>query len=132
VIALGSDQHAVIDPFAEIRGLEGGERLASGERGRFLPEQLLEFATAAGYRSLGWPGGGRIEAGAPCDLVAVATGSPRTAGSRLDQLHLAASAADVTDVVVGGEAVVTGGRHRLGDVGALLDAAIAAVREEPR
>jgi formiminoglutamate deiminase len=132
VIALGSDQHAVIDPFAEIRGLEGGERLASGERGRFLPEQLLDSATVAGYRSLGWPGGGRIEAGAPCDLVAVATASPRTAGSRLEQLHLAASAADVTDVVVGGGAVVTDGRHRLGDVGALLDAAIAAVREEPR
>ncbi|HET6825803.1 MAG TPA: formimidoylglutamate deiminase, partial [Amnibacterium sp.] len=130
-LALGTDQHVRIDPFEELQRLEADQRLASGERGRLSPGELLAAATRGGYRSLGW-GGGTIEIGAPCDLVAVATASPRTAGARLDQLHLAASAADVTDVVVGGTQVVTGGRHRLGDVGALLDAAIAAVREEPR
>jgi cytosine/adenosine deaminase-related metal-dependent hydrolase len=37
----------------------------------------------------------------------------------------AASAADVSDVVVGGRQVVEGGRHLLvGDVGAALEAAI--------
>ena len=32
---LGSDQHAVIDMFEEMRGLEMHERLSSHERGRF-------------------------------------------------------------------------------------------------
>ena len=40
-IALGSDQNAVVDPFLEMRGLEMGERLASGTRGRFTPAGLL-------------------------------------------------------------------------------------------
>ena len=40
----------------------------------------------------------------------------------------AATAADVTDVVVAGEDVVRDGRHRLGDVGRLLTDAISAVR----
>jgi cytosine/adenosine deaminase-related metal-dependent hydrolase len=125
---LGTDQHVGIDPFAELQGLEGGERLRSGRRGSFPPADLLAAATGTGYRLLGWPGGG-IALGAPCDLTAVATGSPRTAGARLDQLWLAASAADVTDVVVAGEHVVAAGRHRFGDVGAELAAAIAAVRD---
>ena len=54
-LTLGSDQHAVIDPFEELRGLEMHERLATGERGRFTPGELIMIASAAGYRSLGWP-----------------------------------------------------------------------------
>ena len=41
-LSLGSDQHAVIDPFEEVRGLEMHERLASNERGRFTPDELLD------------------------------------------------------------------------------------------
>ena len=40
---------------------------------------------------------------------------------------LAATAADVDTVVVGGRVVVRQGRHLLGDVGALLESAIAEV-----
>jgi hypothetical protein len=40
----------------------------------------------------------------------------------------AATSADVSDVVVHGERVVSGGQHRSGDVGRLLADAIAAVR----
>jgi hypothetical protein len=40
---------------------------------------------------------------------------------------LAASAADVTDVVVGGRRVVEARAHSLGDVGALLAQAIGEV-----
>ena len=47
-LALGSDQHAVIDPFEEIRGLEMHERLATNERGRFTPDELVAAATATG------------------------------------------------------------------------------------
>ncbi|MDF9277811.1 amidohydrolase family protein, partial [Arthrobacter sp. EH-1B-1] len=34
VVSLGTDQHAVVDPWLEMRALEHGERLASGRRGR--------------------------------------------------------------------------------------------------
>lgn len=126
-LSLGSDQHAVIDPFEELRGLEMNERLASGRRGRFAPGELLASASVHGYRALGW-NGGVIAAGAVCDLVAVDRASVRTAGAREDQVWLAATASDVTDVVVGGRAVVVAGRHRLGDVAALLSDALARVR----
>ena len=122
-LSLGSDQNAVIDPFEELRGLEMDERLDSGQRGRFTPMELLEVATSAGYASLGWDGG-RIQAGAVCDLVAVSLSTPRTAGARPEQAWLAATASDITDVIVGGEVRVRDGDHLLGDVGALLIAAI--------
>ncbi|HTF46828.1 MAG TPA: formimidoylglutamate deiminase [Pseudonocardia sp.] len=120
-ISLGSDQHAVIDPLAEARALEHGERLRTGQRGRFSPAELVAAATERGHRSLGWPDGGRIAIGAPCDLVAVRTDTARTAGASADQLVLAGSAADVDSVVVGGRMVVSGGVHRsFGSVGAEL------------
>ncbi|HET7761978.1 MAG TPA: formimidoylglutamate deiminase [Phycicoccus sp.] len=127
-LALGSDQHAVIDPFEEVRGVEMHERLESLERGRFEERELLAMATANGYRSLGWPDGGVLAAGHVADLVTVRLDSPRTAGCAPDQVLYAATSADVSDVVVGGERVVVDGRHRLGDVGRLLADAIAAVR----
>ncbi|GAA4399606.1 formimidoylglutamate deiminase [Fodinibacter luteus] len=127
-LSLGSDQHAVIDPFEEARGVEMHERLETLERGRFSPSDLLGMATLYGYRSLGWDDGGLIATGHLADLVAVRLDSPRTAGCGADQVLYAATSADVTDVVVGGEPVVTGGRHRVGDVGALLGDTIAAVR----
>jgi len=43
---------------------------------------------------------------------------------------LAATASDVDTVVVDGRVVVTGGRHRLGDVGALLRDAIQPLWED--
>ncbi|SBS71726.1 formimidoylglutamate deiminase [uncultured Microbacterium sp.] len=125
-LTLGSDQHVALDPFEEARGIEMNERLASGQRGRFDPAELLVMAGQDGYRSLGWTGG-RLVVGSVCDLVAVDPGSPRTAGSRSDQVWLSASASDVTDVVVHGRRVVTARKHRLGDVGTLLAEAIAEV-----
>lgn len=125
-LAIGSDQHAVVDPFDELRQLEGHERLRRGTRGNLPPATLLNVGGRNGFRSLGWDGGS-IAVGSLCDLVSVRTTSVRTAGAELSQLVLAASAADVTDTVVGGEHVVRDGRHRLGDVGALLADAIGEV-----
>jgi formiminoglutamate deiminase len=122
-ICLGSDQHAVVDPFEEARALEMDERLASRTRGRFTPAELVTAATRNGYAALGWDGG-ELRSGAAADLVAVRLDSPRTAGSDLSQVLLAASAPDVTDVVVGGRRVVQEGRHALGDVGLLLQQAV--------
>jgi formiminoglutamate deiminase len=114
-IALGSDQHAVIDPLIEARALEHGERLRTGRRGRFTPAQLVAAATNRQA----------LVVGAPCDLVAVRTDTVRTAGSSADQLVLAGSASDVDVVVVGGAVVARGGEHvRLGTVGTQLAAVI--------
>jgi formiminoglutamate deiminase len=127
-LSLGSDQHAVIDLLEEARAMEMHERLSSLQRGRFRPAELLGAATA--HASLGWPDAGRLEVGARADLVAVRLDSPRTAGSDPAQVVLTATAADVDTVVVDGKVVVTGGRHRLGDVGALLRDAIAPLWED--
>jgi cytosine/adenosine deaminase-related metal-dependent hydrolase len=124
-LSLGTDQHAQIDLFEEARGVEAHERLVSGQRGRFRPQELMSAMTA--HASLGWPDAGRIAPGCRADLVAVRTDSVHTAGADPEQLLFAATAADVDTVVVDGQVVVSAGRHRLGDVGAMLTAAIAAV-----
>lgn len=124
LLSIGSDQHAVIDPFEEARGLELHERLDTGARGAFTPEQLVGSLTSHGYRALGWDHGGRIVPGAPCDLVAVDLSSVRTAGSDPAQIVYTATAADVTHVVVGGQSVVEDRHHRIGDVAQLLAGSI--------
>ncbi|WP_116953502.1 formimidoylglutamate deiminase [Jiangella endophytica] len=121
-LSLGTDQHAVIDLFEEARALETHERLRTLERGHFSGAELLAAATA--HASLGWPDAGRLAPGARADLVAVRADSVRTAGCDPAQLLMAATAADVDTVVVDGRVVVENGRHRLGDVGRLLAAAI--------
>ncbi|HSP51362.1 MAG TPA: amidohydrolase family protein [Cryobacterium sp.] len=107
-IALGSDQNAVIDPLLEMRGLEAGERLASGRRGRFTPAELLAAASDNGYAALGL-GRQRLAPGDLCDLVEVAGDSIRTAGSLPEQLPLTATSADVRRVIVGGRVVADSG-----------------------
>jgi formiminoglutamate deiminase len=123
-LCLGSDSHALIDLFEEARAVELDERLALGRRGSHKPAALIEAATAAGMRALGWDAG-RIEAGMLADFIAVDLGSVRTAGIIPEQVVFAASAADVTDVVVGGRHVVREGRHAELDVPALMRAAVS-------
>ena len=114
-LATGSDSHAVVDPFEEARAVELDERLRSLRRGTHRPGELLAMATGHGYRSLGWPEGGRIEAGALADLTTIGLDSVRLAGS--DGAAVAAAAvfaattADVRQVMVGGRVVVRDGRH---------------------
>ncbi len=108
VIALGSDQHAVLDPYLEQRALEHGERLRSGERGRFSPAEISAAARTGGLRSLGL--------GENDDYLEVRTDSVRTAGSRASQLPLTATAADIAEVHINGQLVARDGIHfRLGD-----------------
>ncbi|WP_051470734.1 formimidoylglutamate deiminase [Arthrobacter sp. 35/47] len=129
VVALGTDQHAVVDPWLEMRALEHGERLGSGERGRFSPAALVQAASAGGSRAQGRAAAG-LQPGLVCDLVALDPATARTAGSDPGQLPLTATAQDVTAVVVGGEVLARNGRHtRLGDPGTLLAAAIARLGE---
>ena len=126
-LCVGSDQHAVTDLLAEARSVEWSGRLATGRRGGFQPAELVTAVTAAGHAALGWPDAGRLAPGAPADLVAVALDTPRTAGCAPGQVVMAATAADVRTVVVGGRVVVRDGQHVLGDVGRLLADAIGAL-----
>jgi cytosine/adenosine deaminase-related metal-dependent hydrolase len=130
-IALGSDSHAVIDLFEEARAVELDERLGTGERGRHPAGALLEAASDAGHRCLGWPDAGRIEPGAVADLVTVALESPRLAGtdapSAVGSLVFTASAADVTGVIAGGREIVRERRHVDLDVPRELEVAIREV-----
>jgi formiminoglutamate deiminase len=130
-LCLGSDSHAVIDLFEEARAVELDERLVTGRRGLHQPADLLAASTGAGMAALGWEAG-RLAPGQLADLVTLDLGSVRLAGTRpadaADQLVFAATAADVTSVVVSGRQVVRDRRHLLvPDVGATLDHAIAAL-----
>ena len=100
------------------------ERLATGERGRFTPGDLIMIAGEAGYHSLGWPDGGRIADGALADFVVVRSDSVRTTGAKPDQIAYAATSADVDQVVVAGQPIVSDGQHRLGSPARLLAAAL--------
>ncbi len=123
-LSLGSDQHAVVDPLLEARALEHGERLATGRRGRFGPAELVGALT--NHAAIGWAAG-RIEPGAPADLVAVRLDTVRTAGCLPGQAVLAATASDVDTVVRDGRVLVRGGTHVLGDIATLLTDAIGAL-----
>ncbi len=130
-LAIGSDSHAVIDPFEETRAIELDERLATNVRGNNHVRGLLAAATAGGHASLGWPDGGRIAIGAAADLVTVSLDSVRLAGTRpteaLASVLFAATAADVRRVLVGGRAVVCDGAHTSLDVAAELRVALAGL-----
>jgi formiminoglutamate deiminase len=128
-LSVGSDSHALIDLFGEARGIELGERLATGERGHFGATALARAASGAGHACLGWPDAGEIVPGAVADLVTVGLDSPRLAGAApataLASVIFAGTAADVTDVVAGGRDVVRDGQHLLvPGVPAALTAAI--------
>jgi formiminoglutamate deiminase len=130
-LAVGSDSQAVIDLFEECRAIELDERLARLERGNHEAAALLAAATADGQRAIGWPEAGRIERGCLADLVNLSGEGVRLAGiapeSAAASIAFAATAADVTNVVVGGEFVVRDGRHARLDVAAELRESIAAV-----
>jgi formiminoglutamate deiminase len=121
-LRVGSDSHAVADLFEEARAVEMGQRLATGRRGLHAPGALLDAATA----------GAALRPGEPADLCAVGFDGVRLAGidpgDPVPMLVAAATAADVTDVVVAGRHVVRGGAHLDMDVAAALRAAIAAAR----
>jgi len=126
-LALGSDSHSVIDPFEEARAMELDERLATKVRGHHSPTDLFHASSAGGYRSLGWPNGGQLDIGRLADFTTVSLDNPRLAGLPVADLLAgtiySAGAADVTHVVVGGNIVVSEGRHdRIDVVGELREA----------
>jgi formiminoglutamate deiminase len=128
-LTLGSDSHAVIDLFEEMRAVELDERLATQQRGHWSAAELLAAATVDGHRSLGFPDAGRIEVGARADLVTLDLASPRTAGTGGDEATavFAAGGGDVVQVVRDGVVVATAGDRA--DVGAELDRVLRTIWE---
>jgi cytosine/adenosine deaminase-related metal-dependent hydrolase len=125
-LTLGSDSHAVVDLFEEMRAVELDERLATQSRGHWRAAELLEAATAGGQRSLGFPDAGRIEVGARADLVTLDTASVRTAGTGADESTavFAAGGGDVVSVLRDGVDVT----QDRAQVGAELDRVIGRIR----
>ncbi len=130
-VGVGTDQHAFIDPFVELREVEMHERLASGERGRVTAAQLIRCGSVHGYQSLGWYDGGAIAPGLLADFITVDLESTRTSGSKAAEVLYTASATDVLTVVVGGKLVVEDGRHAFGPIAPLLREALALIRDAP-
>lgn len=116
VLTLGTDSHALVDPFEEMRALETDERLVSRRRGHWSAAELLRAGGADGHRSLGFADAGEIAAGRRADLVTLDLTSPRTAGTGDDEhtAVFAATAADVTHVVVDGTVRFDGDHSRVG------------------
>lgn len=131
VMSLGSDSNAVVDPFEEMRAVELNQRSVLLERGTHSPANLLEMGSRNGYRSLGWPDGGRIAVGQLADLVVLRFDSVRLADSVVGvadaAVVFAAAAADVDTVMVGGDVVVRRGAHRSLNVAAALRSSILEV-----
>jgi formiminoglutamate deiminase len=121
-ITLGSDSHAVVDLFEEMRALEMDERLATEARGHWSAAELVATATAHG--SLGFDDAGTIAVGQRADLVTLDTTTPRTAGTGADEhtAAYAATAADVVQVVCDGRVVFTKGDEA--EIGRGLDAVV--------
>ncbi|HEV2361198.1 MAG TPA: formimidoylglutamate deiminase [Acidimicrobiales bacterium] len=136
-LCIGTDSHAVIDPFEEMRAIELNERLATNTRGTHTSAALLRSGTSDGAKAIGWPEAGAITPGAIADFVAVSVRNPRMAGTFERETDdgaaavvFAATAADVHTVVVGGEVVVEDGRHRFSpDVAGELTRSISAFRQ---
>ena len=127
-LSLGSDSHAVIDMFEEARAVELDERLRSRRRGVHSAASLMTMATVNGHRCLGWTDAGSIVTGNRADLVTVSLDSTRTTGGTADDAVetaiFAATAGDVTDVLIDGTPIVTDRLHSTIDVPAELLGAI--------
>lgn len=126
-LTLGSDSHAIIDLFEEMRAVELNERLLTRQRGHWQAADLLGAATATGQESLGWLDAGAIAVGNRADLVVLDAASPRTAGTGGDEgtVVFAAVAEDVARVMSDGEWIFTAADRE--HIGRELDDAIAAV-----
>ena len=127
-LTLGSDSHAVVDLFEEMRAVEMHERLSTQRRAHWDAGELLLAATAHGRRSLGFPDAGRIEVGARADLVTLDSASVRTAGTGADDATavFAATAADVRTVIRDGVDVT----QDPAEVGVELDRVIGRLWED--
>jgi formimidoylglutamate deiminase len=120
---IGSDSNIQIDAAAELRQLEYAQRLARRQRnvmtlreGESTGRRLLGTALAGGAQALQRPIGA-LASGLRADIVLLDADHPDLAARRhdqwLDAWIFVAGRATVKAVLVGGEAVVDAGRHRI-------------------
>ncbi|HNN90858.1 MAG TPA: formimidoylglutamate deiminase [Pseudomonadota bacterium] len=121
-LAIGTDSHVGVDPFAELRLLEYGQRLTSGRRGvlsldaRSVAATLFDHVARAGAQAADQPTS-RITVGARADLLVLDADHPDLAGRHgdalLDALVFAPSPAPclIRDVYVASCPVVTAHQH---------------------
>jgi cytosine/adenosine deaminase-related metal-dependent hydrolase len=118
------------DPFVAMRAI-GAAAVADPRSGPLATNETFRTLTADGAGALGWRDAGLLASGQLADLVTVSLGSPSLAGIDPDNVLSAvlhyATKADVTHVAMGGELIVQNGRHRLGDVSALMKQAVSGV-----
>ena len=119
---IGSDSHISVSPIEELRWLEYAQRLATRHRNiavstesSSVGETLLHGVTATAARSSGQPLGGLVEK-ASADFIVLDTDAPQfvgaTAGDAIDRWIFSGNRNLVRDVFVGGEQLVSDGRHR--------------------
>lgn len=129
-LCLGSDSHAIVDPFEEARAIEMDERLGSRRRGTFSGAELLAAMTVGGSASLGLPSQG-LMVGAPADFIEIDASSVRMAGhdeaELVDAVIYAATSSDTRTVVVDGVEQVQAGAHRSIDTAVELDRQVRRV-----
>jgi formiminoglutamate deiminase len=105
-LTVGSDSNAVIDMIEEARGLELDQRRATGHRVLHEPEELLNAATFNGMRALGWEAG-ELRVGMLADFVTLEQSRSQWRAITPAYLIYGFSGRDVTNVVVGGETVIS-------------------------
>ncbi|RYB94396.1 formimidoylglutamate deiminase [Nocardioides oleivorans] len=130
-LTLGSDSHAVVDLFEEMRAVELDERLATQQRGHWTAGELLGAATVMGQASLWWDDAGAIAVGKRADLVVLDPASPRTAGTGRDEntVVFAAVTEDVRRVMADGRWIIDDDGDRAG-IGRELDDVIGRIWED--
>ena len=115
-LTLGSDSHAVIDLFEEMRAVELDERLATQQRGHWTAGRAAHRGDPSRQPRLDATPG-RIAVGQRADLVTVGTDRVRTAGTGADeQTAVFAAVAEDVDAGRGRRRVVfrQGDREQLG------------------
>jgi formimidoylglutamate deiminase len=126
-IGIGGDSHVGVDPFLELRMVEGAQRLAREKRNVLVRDgessglTLYQAALDGGARAVGQPVGA-IAAGRCADLLVLDGDDPalaeQVAANLLDAAIFGPSRRVVRDVMVGGRWVIGEGHH--GDEEAIL------------
>ena len=142
--AIGSDSHISIDAREELRLLEYGQRLARQERTVLAGAgvghtglHLWQTAAQGGAQALAQPVG-EIAVGKRADLIVLDATSPTFAGASgaqmLDAFVFSGQPNPIAQVMVAGEWVITGGKHKqedtVFDAYRTLVAEIAAKQEQ--
>ena len=123
-VALGTDSHVEIDLLEDARELEYHLRLQKMQRAVLAPAdrsqraalagRLFDCATINGAESIGAPNGS-LEAGRAADFFTVDLNDPSIAGAGADDLLanivFSLSRAAIRDVVIGGQQIVSDGKH---------------------